>query len=116
VLRFLPDARRQRNGEIFYRSDQLGNPAIELSFQSSTGQSWRGWYFLRERPPTELTTLGLKLRPVSPVFENYSALTVNYDPGASLAAAGSGLMTAGVLLALFSFYRKRRNQDRPDIA
>lgn len=116
VLRFLPDARRQRNGEIFYRSDQLGNPAFELSYQSTNGQSWRGWYFVRERLPADLAAQGVKLRPLSPVLQNYSALTVNYDPGASLAAVGSGLMTIGVLLALFSFYRKRKTLDRPDIA
>ncbi len=45
----------------------------------------------------------------------YSLLTINYDPGAGLAFVGSLLMAAGVLLALFSFYRKRSRDDRPDI-
>jgi len=45
----------------------------------------------------------------------YSVLTVSYDPGAKLAFAGSLLMGGGVLLALFSFYRKRARGDRPDI-
>lgn len=45
----------------------------------------------------------------------YSLLTINYDPGAGLAFVGSLLMGAGVLLALFSFYRKRSRGDRPDI-
>ncbi len=46
----------------------------------------------------------------------YSILTINYDPGAKLAFAGGILMGCGVLLALFSFYRKRARGDRPDIA
>jgi cytochrome c biogenesis protein len=45
----------------------------------------------------------------------YSILTINYDPGAKLAFAGSITMGCGVLLTLFSFYRKRALGDRPDI-
>ncbi len=115
VLRFLPDARRQANGEILYRSNQLGNPAFELRHRGVDGSTWQGWYFLRERLPNALRTKGIFPRPLSPIFKSYSSLTVNYDPGAKLAAVGSGLVTCGVLLALISFYRKRRHQDRPEI-
>ncbi|SHJ74341.1 ResB-like family protein [Malonomonas rubra DSM 5091] len=45
----------------------------------------------------------------------YSVLTINYDPGAPLAFAGCLLMTGGVLLSLFSFYRKRKRGEHPDI-
>ncbi len=45
----------------------------------------------------------------------YSILTINYDPGAKLAFAGSIAMGLGVFLTLFSFYRKRVRGDRPDI-
>jgi cytochrome c biogenesis protein len=45
----------------------------------------------------------------------YSILTINYDPGANLAFVGSLGMGSGVLLTLFSFYRKRTRGDRPDI-
>ncbi len=115
VLRFLPDARRQANGEIFYRSNQLGNPAFELQYTHPNGDNWRGWHFLRQALPKELVGRGLRLRPEAPLFDSYSSLTINYDPGAPLAAVGSGLMTAGVLLALLSFYRKRQRQDRPEV-
>ena len=46
----------------------------------------------------------------------YSILTINYDPGTNIAFAGSIAMGCGVLLTLFSFYRKRARGDRPDIA
>jgi cytochrome c biogenesis protein len=46
----------------------------------------------------------------------YSILTINYDPGASLAFAGAIAMGCGVMLTLVSFYRKRRRGDHPDIA
>lgn len=45
----------------------------------------------------------------------YTVLTINYDPGARLAAAGGMAMTLGVLLALASFYRKRSRGERPEI-
>ncbi len=115
VLRFLPDARQQANGQIFYRSNQLGNPAFELQYTGRNGDSWRGWYFLRQQLPPALEKRGLRLRPEAPLFDSFSSLTVNYDPGAPLAAVGSGLMGIGVLLALFSFYRKRLRQDRPEV-
>ncbi len=51
-----------------------------------------------------------------PAYRTYSALTINYDPGANLALAGAVAMGSGVCLALFSFYRKRSRGDRPDIA
>ncbi len=115
VQRFLPDARRTANGQVFSRGNQLANPAFELRYAAPNGRSWRGWYFIREQLPKGLENLGLRLRPQSPTFSSYSTLTVNYDPGAPLAAVGSGLMSIGVVLALISFYRKRQRHDRPEI-
>lgn len=115
ILRFLPDARRKPNGGISYRIDRLGNPAFQLSYRSQERGNWQGWYFVREQLPQELRLRNVQIRLLTPIYENYSTLTVNYDPGAALAAVGSGLMTIGVLLALVSFYRKRKYQDRPEI-
>ncbi len=115
ILRFLPDASKRSDGEILYRSDRLGNPAFELRYLSKSGDQWRGWYFAREHVPSGLQSRGVQIRLLAPTYDNYSSLTVNYDPGARLATVGSGLMTLGVLLALFSFYRKRKQHDRPEI-
>lgn len=69
-----------------------------------------------------LTWKGLVVIPASygQVMRNgrmmsYSILTINYDPGANLAFAGSLAMGFGVLLTLGSFYRKRALGDRPEI-
>jgi cytochrome c biogenesis protein len=48
-------------------------------------------------------------------LRTYSLMTVNYDPGANLALAGSIAMGCGVLVAMLSFYRKRSSGDHPDI-
>jgi cytochrome c biogenesis protein len=115
ILRFLPDARRRADGVILYRSNQLGNPAFEMRLSTPRGSSWQGWYFVREALPRELRMRDIRIRLLSPIYDSYSSLTVNYDPGSTLASLGSGLMTIGVLLAFVSFYRKRKHQDRPEI-
>jgi hypothetical protein len=56
-----------------------------------------------------------EFRATVPLVRMTSILTVNSDPGARL-AAGAASMFLEVLLALFSFYRKRVAGDRPDIA
>ena len=115
VLRFLPDAQRNANGIISARSERLANPAFELKYTDQEGRWWQGWYFVGQPAPPILTNLGIFPRPVRPIFETLSILTVTYDPGAPLAAVGGCLMSVGVVLALFSFYRKRSRQDRPEV-
>ncbi len=45
----------------------------------------------------------------------YSMYTINYDPGAGVALSGAVIMGVGVMLTLFSFYRKRQKGDVPDV-
>ena len=113
VLRFLPDARYDTNGQLRYRNDRVGSPALELNYSPTNAQAWHGWYFLQQTPPAALRSL--QMRPLQPLYSNYSSLTINYDPGAPISATGGILTAAGCLLALFSFYRKRSRQDRPEL-
>jgi len=114
-IRFVPDVRRQSDRSLTYRDDRLGTPAYEVQVKYNEGGIWQGWYFPYGGIPRELTMAGFNLRPVAPVYRTYSLLTVNCDPGAPLAAVGASLMTIGVFIALFSFYRKRSRQDRPEV-
>lgn len=113
VLRFLPDAHYDKNGQMLYRTDRVGSPAIKLRFTSPGERSWQGWYFLTKPAPAPIRNL--HLRPLQPLYTRYSSLTVNYDPGAQVSATGGILTAVGCLLALFSFYRKRNRHDRPEI-
>ncbi len=70
-------------------------------------------YALREGLPPALARLGLDLRPLAPLQQPVSILTVHYDPGLPLAFGGALAMTLGILLAIGSFYRKRIREDRP---
>lgn len=72
---------------------------------------WQGLVVL----PTSMGEGRVRSPDRGPQRRPYSVLTINYDPGARLAAAGGIAMTLGVLLALGSFYRKRARGDRPEI-
>lgn len=115
VLQLLADARQAADGRVIPLSDQLGNPALQLLLLRPDGRIWQGWYFLREAPPFELADAGAAPQPLQPLAGYVSLLTVNRDPGAGLALAGGVCLSLGVLLAMFSFYRKRARGDRPQI-
>jgi len=115
VGRFLPDAVLSGRGNIVPRSSEIGNPAFEIALSEGSRIMWNGWYFLRRGLPAPLSGLGVQLQPLEPVFEHYSVLTINSDPGVPLALAGSLSMSIGVLFAFFSYYAKRRRRDRPQV-
>lgn len=115
VMDLLADARRTADGRVVAVGEQLGNPAMQLLLLSPDGSAWQGWYFLREAPPAELAAAGAAPRPLEPLADYVSLLTINRDPGSGLALAGGGCLTIGVLFAFFSFYRKRARGDRPQL-
>lgn len=114
VLEFLADAGNLRPGPG-PRDDRSQNPALLLDLQGPGRVGWRGWYFLRGQFPYQLLANGVRFWPVNPVFGSFSLLTINHDPGVRFALAGGVAMLAGTLLAMVSFYRKRRSNDRPEI-
>jgi len=115
VQGFYADATRGANGQVVRRSNQLQNPALLLDLSGPGIQPWRGWYFLRDQLPFQLVANGIRFWPVTPIFNTFTVLTINYDPGADLALAGGSLLLIGALLTLVSFYRKRRVNDRPEV-
>jgi cytochrome c biogenesis protein len=116
VLRFYPDVRRGNDGRLYPSGNELNNPAFELELLHAQREPWRGWYVLREGLPEPLAAAGVRLSPREPLLRAVSILTINRDPGADLAKVGAILMGCGVVVALASFYAKRRRGDRPEIA
>ena len=111
----LPNARRNARGEAIAMGGRLFNPAMQVSLYNGNERIWQGWYFLREKLPEAMVTSGVFLRPVEPIYETFSLLTINRDPGDKIALLGSLCISLGVLLAFFSFYRKRARGDRPEV-
>lgn len=92
-----------RNTLALYRGEQL---LKRVQTRSNHPLTWRGLLII----PSSYGQTSWGGRPTP-----YSIMTINYDPGAKLAFAGSLSMGIGVLLTLVSFYRKRSRGDRPDI-
>lgn len=115
VLRFYPDVLQRQDGSIVPTGRDLNNPAFELELLRPPADPWRGWYLLRRGLPQPLIAAGLQLTPREPLLRPISVLTVNRDPGAGLARVGGILMGTGAVLALVSFYAKRRRGDRPEL-
>lgn len=113
--KLLPDARQSRQGTVVQTGSRIGNPAMLVSLQNQSGKLWEGWYFLREPLPEALRNAGLSIRPTEPLFRSFSLLTINRDPGDKMAMTGGLCISLGVLLAFFSFYRKRAQGDRPEV-
>jgi cytochrome c biogenesis protein len=91
------------NTLVLYKGGQL---IKRTQARTNHPLTWNGWVII---PASYGQTMrGGRYLP-------YSILTINYDPGANLALAGSVAMGCGVLLTLFSFYRKRARGDRPEV-
>ena len=111
---FFPDAVR-RNGRVFNRSDNVGQPAYLLRLLDNDETVWSGWYFLGRPQPEALQGPGFNPVVRRPVYRTVSYLTINRDPGSGVALVGGIFISLGVLFALFSFYYKRSRGDRPEI-
>lgn len=116
VLNFYADAQKTSTGAVVPKSSNLSNPAYHLQLIGTDGSiKYDGWYFLRFPPPRELSTGGLRIRPIEPISSYISTISANYDPGYLFALIGTVAMTIGVAFAFVSFYYKRARFDRPDI-
>jgi hypothetical protein len=115
VISFYPDARKTAAGQIVPNGTQLLNPAMLLELSGPGRTTWQGWYFLRKQIPYPLLANDVRFWPVGPIFKDYTVLTLNYDPAAGVALAGGCSILTGTFLALWSFYRKRRANDRPKL-
>lgn len=114
VLEFLPDAVRHGN-RWRQRSDRLVDPVFRLRLTRPGMQPWEGWYPLREELPFPLIQAGVRIWPKQPLFDTYSLVRANRDPGAFIALVGGICLLLGSLIALGSFYRKRSRGDRPEV-
>lgn len=109
VLEFHPDIQRigRGGGRNGAPNMALRNPAFLLELSAPTKERKTIWYVVKQGVPQQLLAAGFTPQRLTPLYKNYSQLTINRDPGAPLAAAGGLAMTLGVLLSLRSFYVKR---------
>ncbi len=90
-------------------------PLLQLNLLENGRSLWSGWYSMRQRLPDVLAAAGFRHTVRAPLQRPYSELTINHDPGWRLAFFACALLSLGAVIALFSFYAKRRRGDRPDV-
>jgi cytochrome c biogenesis protein len=91
------------------------NAYVNLTLFIAGETVWQGWYSSQQPVAAPLRQAGFNPIIRRPLLLATSELTINHDPGLRIASIGSILLTLGVVVALFSFYAKRRRGDRPEI-
>jgi len=105
VVEFHPDI--QQRGRNLAANTTLRNPAFLLELSGHTQEKKDIWYVVRQGVSQRLLAAGFTPQRLTPLYKNYSQLTINRDPGSPLAAVGGIAMMLGVLISLRSFYAKR---------
>jgi cytochrome c biogenesis protein len=97
--RFVPDYYIQ-DGEVHQRSDEISNPAIELTL-TSNGSSHSVWLFPRESNGVQDANVGYAfvLTDLKPKF--YTGLEVSHEPGQWCVWGGVLLMALGLGVAFY---------------
>ena len=101
LLRFIPDYYRQDNGEIFQRSRNLDNPALQLQLIASGGKTSEFWMFPAEQQVTKAgdTPYAIGLADLRMAY--YTGLQVSHEPAQWGIWAGIVVLGIGLALAFY---------------
>lgn len=104
VLKFLPDAYRQDNGEIFQRSRDLGTPAVQLEITSTEGKTGTLWLLYGEPAKADVVPYAFQLADLK--MKNATGLQVSYEPGQWAVWAGCVLMGIGLIISFYVIHTR----------
>ncbi len=99
VIKFLPDAYRQ-DGEVFQRSKDLRQPAIQVEITPKEGDPVKTWVVYGEMP------IGDSLQLVNLELKNATGLQVSYEPGQWAVWAGCLLMGLGLIISFYVLHMR----------
>lgn len=99
VLRFLPDAYRQADGEVFQRSRNLEQPAVQLEVTDTSGKSETFWLLYGQ--PAKAGSLPYALQLADLSLRNETGLQVSHEPGQWFVWAGCLLMGVGLFVSFY---------------
>jgi cytochrome c biogenesis protein len=102
LVQLIPDFYIQ-DGEIFRRSNEMVNPALQLAV-TSRGTNYKVWLFpeaqqAKNDSPYAFTIAGAKLA-------NFTGLAVSHEPGQWAVWAGCVLMGCGMVLAFYTYHTR----------
>jgi cytochrome c biogenesis protein len=103
VLKFIPDAYRQENGEVFQRSKNLQNPGAQFELKTSDGktqQFWAIWGDVADPGPN----FPFAFQMADLKMANETGLQVSHEPGQWLVWAGCLIMGAGLVVSFYMLH------------
>ncbi len=99
ILKFLPDAYRQSDGEVFQRSRNLESPAVQLAITDPSGKTQNVWLLYGE--PTKAGTLPYAMQLANLSLRNETGLQVSHEPGQWFVWAGCLLLGVGLIVSFY---------------
>ena len=99
LQRFIPDYYEQ-DGQIYQRSQDLQNPAIQLAL-AGKGGTHTVWLFPRESRTAEDAQSGYSLMLTGLKMANFTGLEVSHEPGQWFVWGGVVLMAIGLGVAFY---------------
>jgi cytochrome c biogenesis protein len=99
VIKFLPDAYRQADGEVFQRSRTLQSPAVQVEITGKSGKSETVWLLYEET--AKAGTLPYALQFSNLTLQNATGLQVSHEPGQWSVWAGCLLMGVGLIISFY---------------
>ncbi len=99
VLKFLPDAYRQADGEVFQRSRDLQSPAVQVEITGKNGKSNTVWLLYQET--AKAGTLPYAMQFSDLTLQNATGLQVSHEPGQWAVWAGCLLMGVGLVVSFY---------------
>ncbi len=103
VLRWVPDFYKQDN-EVFQKSDQVNNPAVQLALTDAKGETKKLWIFYSEVNSTKGQGAPYDFALKSATWLNFTGLEVSRHPGQLGVWIGVVLMAIGLVVAFYTHH------------
>ena len=103
VLRWVPDYYVQDN-EVYQKSDQVNNPAVQLALTDAKGETKKLWIFYSQGNTTKGQTAPYEFSIKAATWLYYTGLEVSHHPGQLGVWIGVVLMAIGLVVAFYTHH------------
>ena len=101
IARWVPDYYEQ-DGEIFNKSDEVENPAVQLAVTSPQGETKKVWILYSQANSTNGQDAPYTFSLKSATWSKYTGLEVSHQPGQFGVWIGVVLMACGLVIAFYT--------------
>ena len=103
ILRWVPDYYVQDN-EVFQKSDDPSNPAVQLGLTNAQGQTKKLWILYSQLNSTKGQDAPYEFAIKSAAWAKYTGLEVSHHPGQMGVWIGVVLMALGLVIAFYTHH------------